>query len=136
VIRASSAAGTLDFPTVTVHQSSIGPVGALIIIAEPTAIDFGEVRAGTLLPGGAQMRAAIQAGSFSGQNLPGVGFRLADPENHDKPGPLGCEGGVVFSDAKGLATCNVRVGSQPGDYRVALIGGEQSEWSYHVKIVP
>jgi hypothetical protein len=137
VIRATTSVGSLDFKTITVHGSSIGPVPALIYVSTPDSHELGEVKAGTVLPNAIGMDAAVQTGFFSGTMLPGVALRVVDNTDHDKPGAARCAGSIAFTNASGHATCDLEVGSALGDQWIAIYGGEQSIFgAYHLTIVP
>ncbi len=137
VFRASSSVGSVDFVAVTVHQSNIGPVGALIVLDKPESYDLGDVKAGSILPKAAKLQAVVQAGAFSGTPLPNVGLRFVDPKDHDVPAVANCVGGFALTNPSGVAECDLAVGSELGQHWIAAFGGESTIWTgIHFNVVP
>ncbi len=137
VLRASSSVGSVDFVAITVHQTNIGPIGPLIALTEPASFDLGDVKAGSTLPGAAKLQVVVQAGVFSGTPLPKVALRFVNPSNKDEDGVVNCAGGAAFTNAAGLASCDLVVGTQLGQHDIAAFGGESTIFSaIHLNIVP
>lgn len=136
IFRATSPAGSIDFVTVTVHIGTIGPVGAYMSF-QPTSSDLGKVKAGSVVPGAAQLVAAVQAGTFSGTPLPHVGLRFVNPADASAEPAAQCSGGVALSNAKGVAVCDLVIGNQLGPQSIAPLGGESVKFSsITLEVVP
>lgn len=137
IVRATSAVGSVDFVAVTVHITSSGPIGPFIALTEPTSLDLGEVKAGSVLPKAAKLTAAIQAGVFSGTPLPNVGLRFVDGNDHTLVADASCVGGSVLTDSSGQAECDLQIGTELGPHWISALGGETSVFSaIHYDVVP
>lgn len=129
LIRASTSVGSVDFVTTTVHLTSAGPIGPLIVMTEPESHDLGDVKAGSVVKGAAKLQAVVQAGVFSGTPLPNVALRFVDPANHELDAVANCVGGGALTDASGIAVCDLEVGTALGKHSLAPFGGETTLFS-------
>lgn len=117
-VGVSAGAVSAQLEMTTCDTGTGAPVMPLAVLEAPEGKNVGSAKAGSVLPGAVKVRVVNQAGPYVGTALSGIGVRVE--------GPLGvrCQGDVVLTDDKGLATCNLEVGSQPGDkpFRVKIGG--------------
>ena len=106
----------------------------LASITTPEGRAFDATARGTTIVGGLVVNISNTNGSERGRGLEGIGVRFlptSDPTSDDPPivtcanATVGVRaGGTVYSDAGGIATCDVRVPDAPGDYYLAIrVGG-------------
>jgi len=139
-VTATSEVGSLTFHHVTAYVPSppLTPTQPQIELHAPEARDLGTMTRGAVSPGALVTVAVPTAGTLAGRGFPGIATRLFVGEfapDADEPSPLTCanatvglrSGGLVYSDERGEARCDVRAPSVPGDYVVGVsVGGVTS----------
>jgi len=71
--------------------------------------------------------------------IPNVALQLVNPADPTQPAAASCKGpgGVVLSDAKGVATCDIVIGGQLGTVSVVpLLGGSATLQPITIKVTP
>ena len=97
--------------------------------------------AGTVLSGqvGQVLPGALKVITINslGIPIPNVGLQLVNPNDPTQPAAASCKGGVVLSDAKGVATCDIVIGGQLGTVSVApFMGASASLQPISIKVSP
>ncbi len=131
-VTASSVLGSVTFQlTAAIVRLPDGSPAAppLVQLLEPSIVDpplAGE--AGQTLPGAVRARVTVQSGIQTGEPVPNVGLRIISANDINESVPVACEGpnGVVFSGADGVAICNLVLGQETGELRLAAYVGEQA----------
>jgi hypothetical protein len=140
-VTASIPAGSVAFWTTTTWD---GPSGEAItagaqLDAPAASRTIGPGKAGSVLKGAVQAEVYAMTGDQSGKGIPYAGVRLTDGMDTTMPAPAGiaCVGGTVLTDATGMATCDVMLGSTPGTYAFSVaIGGFREYNELSVTIEP
>jgi hypothetical protein len=139
-VTATSEVGTLTFRHVTAYVPSppLTPTQPQIELHAPEARDLGTMTRGSVAPGALVSVAVPTAGTLVGRGFPGIATRFFVGDfapDADEPSPITCanatvglqSGGLVYSDERGEARCDVRAPSTPGDYVVGVsVGGVTS----------
>lgn len=139
-VTATSEVGTLTFHHVTAYVPSppLTPTQPQIELHAPEARDLGTMTRGSVAPGALVSVAVPTAGTLVGRGFPGIATRFFVGDfapDADEPSPVTCanatvgleSGGLVYSDERGEARCDVRAPSTPGDYVVGVsVGGVTS----------
>ena len=127
-VTASSALGSANFFVTTFLYSGANAVQPLVELVAPTFENRNNLTGavGSTLPGAVVVRVSAASGISAGQPIPNVGVRLALPDGTGSTGPAVCAGpnGVVLTDARGLATCDVTITGPPGSTRLLALVGE------------
>jgi hypothetical protein len=136
-VTATSEVGTLTFHHVTAYVPSppLTPTQPQIELHAPEARDLGTMTRGSVAPGALVSVAVPTAGTLVGRGFPGIATRFFVGDfapDADEHSPVTCanatvgleSGGLVYSDERGEARCDVRAPSTPGDYVVGVsVGG-------------
>ena len=94
--------------------------------------------AGSTLPGAVMVRVTAQSGLQLGQGVPNVGVQIINDTDPMAPSAV-CNGpgGVVLTDSKGVATCDLVLGRQAGTTTVALsTGGSLNQQTLTIQVNP
>ena len=122
------------FPGPPVGQPAIAP---LVQITAPASVDLGHQKAGSVVPGGIQALVVAQIGPDNSKGIPQVGIRLADTQDWTKPAAgISCAGGTALSNATGLASCDVQIGTTPGSVGFQVVVGGYNLHGMTVEIDP
>jgi uncharacterized protein (TIGR03437 family) len=127
-ITASSSLGSVSFViTTSVNHTVSGspadlPLAELISPPEEDRNITGN--AGSTLAGAVVVLVAEQAGAQSGYPVPNVGVRIVNADDLTQAPAASCQGGLVLTDAKGFATCDLVLTGAPGTYALAALVGE------------
>lgn len=126
-ITASSSQGVVSFIITTIQSRlNSGPA------PQPSVqyLGAGELKgpAGSTITGAFVVQVAASAGIRLGQGIPNVGIRLAPPEGVDPAtAPFGtcrAPGGVLMTDSRGLATCDLVLNRNVGTGSFTALVGE------------
>jgi uncharacterized protein (TIGR03437 family) len=111
-INASSAFGSVDFIETT-HNALDGDAGqpsARLLVPDSLSLTIAQ---GDTISAGIVAQTISGHAPDSGQPIPNIGIRLADPNNRANPSTvLSCQGSTL-GDATGLSRCNVVAACQP-----------------------
>ena len=122
------------YPGPPVGQPAITP---LVQITAPASVDLGHQKAGSVVPGGIQALVVAQIGPDNTKGIPQVGIRLADPQDWTRPAAgISCAGGTALSNATGLASCDVQIGTTPGSVGFQVVVGGYNLHGMTVEIDP
>ena len=138
-VTASSTAGTVNFVVTTVLvRIPNGPAPRpLVQLLTPILGATLTGPAGSVLPGAVVVQVTAQAGPQSGQPVPNVGVQLADALDPTMKPLAACNGpgGMVLTDATGIATCDMVLGPQPGSEQLlAAVGGFQNTRAFSLVV--
>lgn len=127
-ITASTSFGTATFyTTTTILRLPAGGLGAppLVERLAPAADNpFLTAAAGSTMPGAVSVRVTIQSGPQSGTPVPNVGMRMYYYDDPATTPAAACRGGLLLTDATGVATCDLIVNGNVGIGELAAIVGE------------
>ena len=122
-VTATNGTATVLFIVTTVKDTNpnvtrIAPLDGVELVGQ----------AGAIIKGAIQIRVVATSGFQSGQPIPNVGLQAKTLINDPLLGPTAaCVGGIVLSDATGLATCDLQLGGKLGrDNLVVSVGSAQS----------
>lgn len=131
-VTAAAPFGSVQFRVVTAIIRLPGGTPAappLVELLAPrlTAPPF-EGQPGQRLPEAVIVRVTVQSGIQVGEPIPDVGVRIVSAADPNQPVPVSCAapGGMVFTGVDGLARCDLLLGDQPGNYRLAAYVGEMA----------
>lgn len=127
-ISVTAGSATAELKMTTCDTGTGSPLMPLAVLEAPEQKQIGSAKAGATVPGAVQVRVVNQAGPYVGTALSEIGVWLEGP-----PG-VRCKGGVVLTDAKGLAVCDLEVGSQPGTQPFSVNVGGASKFE-NVQVV-
>lgn len=114
----ANGANSATFALTTCDTGVNAPTMPLSVLEAPLDKNLGSAKSGSKLAGVIQVRVVNQAGPFVGSPLSDIGVVLVGP-----PG-LSCQGGMVLTDDKGLATCDLVVGTPSGAQSFSVkVGG-------------
>lgn len=134
-VRASIAIGSVDIHALSTYYAANLPAAPPpAYVPTPAGRDLGSHPRDTVVPGAIVGHMVFQAGSEQGQGVPGVGMRLlaSDQPSSDLVPAVSCanatvgvrSGGTVFTNAQGMASCDLKTPSAPGTYTFGVfIGG-------------
>lgn len=126
VVTASGPSGSVPF-YITTTQSVGSSLGQPIIeVQSPQPV---RAQAGAIVPEAVIVYVAASSGALQGQGIPNVGVRITPSVNPDSPSPTAaCDapGGVVLTDQRGRAACNLVLGPVPGINSFRVVVGELS----------
>lgn len=129
-IRATSPFGAADF-VITIAMTrtpagGIAPPPLPEMLLPPIERRLLDGPPGGILRGAVSMRIVAQSGAQTGQPVPNVGIRLVHQDDPSQPAAASCSGpgGLVLSDANGIATCDVILARTPGDFNIRVAVGE------------
>ncbi|MDQ6759719.1 MAG: putative Ig domain-containing protein, partial [Acidobacteriota bacterium] len=94
--------------------------------------------AGSTITGAVMVRVTSQAGLQLGQGVPNVGVQILNDTDPANPTAM-CNGpaGVVLTDSKGLATCDLVLGRQTGTGVITVTtGGSLSQQTITLQVTP
>jgi hypothetical protein len=128
-IRAAIPEGSVELHGYSTYYQPNIPAMPHTLIVSPS--DIGTYPPGAVVPAALVVQVAFQAGDRLGQGAPGIGVRFHDRDHPDAAPPAACvnaasplAGGTVFTDAQGVATCDVRVPQTPGFHGLTVrVGG-------------
>ena len=109
-VSATNGTSTVLFIVTTVKDTNpnvtrIAPVDGVELVGQ----------AGSIIKGAIQIRVVATSGFQSGQPIANVGLQAKTLLNDPLLGPTAsCVGGIVLSDATGLATCDLQLGGKLG----------------------
>src|SRR5579864_1055709 len=134
VVTASSALGNVDFFVTTSGKSPNGGLSTppLVVLVAPAFEDRNfSAASGTTIPGGVVVQVAAQSGLQQGMPVPNIGVRIVNNQDPTQPSPAACAGptGVVLTDSKGFATCDLVVTGPPSTTQLTAIVGEFQQTS-------
>ena len=130
-ITVATGATSAELRMTTCDTGTGPPTMPLAVLEAPEQKHAGSAKAGTILPGAVKVRVVNQAGPYVGSALPEIGVWL------DGPAGIQCKGGVVLTDDKGLASCDLEVGAQPGSHTFSVkIGGAVKFDGVQLDVVP
>jgi hypothetical protein len=122
------------YPGPAVGNPALAP---LVQITSPASIDLGHQKSGSVLSGGIQALVVAQIGPDDSKGIPQVGIRLADTQDWTQPAAgISCAGGTALSDATGLASCDVQIGTAPGSVGFQVVVGGFNLHGMTVEIDP
>ncbi|MGH9666852.1 MAG: beta strand repeat-containing protein, partial [Bryobacteraceae bacterium] len=127
-VTASTAAGSVDFyvTTVLIRLPNGGQAAAPIVeLLSPVLGEKVSGPAGSVVPGAIEVRVTATSGPQSGVPIRNVGAYLQDAANPTVV-PLGvCNGpgGIVLTDSKGVAICDLVLGPTTGTEQVIVSAG-------------
>ncbi len=118
-VSATAPSGSVTFYVTTA-------AGWSQIVLKPVLTTQGRViqgGAGQTIPGAVQVQVFSTTGPSAGQPIPNVGVTLTGAGGASAPG-ASCAGGIVLTDASGIATCDVVIGNVLGAGLLTLnVGG-------------
>ena len=133
VIRASIGVGSVDVHAFTTYYPMQLPNTPQPYVTTPDGRDFGTLAPGSVAAGGMVVQINFTAGSEMGHGVPGIGVRFIRSTDwtSDEPPIVSCAnatvglraGGTVFTNAQGIATCDLRAPAVAGDYELGVIVG-------------
>ncbi|MBK9001200.1 MAG: hypothetical protein IPM35_36220 [Myxococcales bacterium] len=130
-ITVATGATSAELRMTTCDTGTGSPIMPLAVLEAPEQKHVGSAKAGSTVPGAVKVRVVNQAGPYVGTALPEIGVWL------DGPAGIQCKGGVVLTDDKGLATCDLEVGAQPGSHTFSVkIGGAVKFDGVQVDVTP
>ena len=82
--------------------------------------------AGGTLPAAIKVQVVAASGIEQGQPVPNIGIRLVDALDQSAPPAARCagSGGIVLTDSRGIATCDLVLTAVPGSYYLRVVTGE------------
>jgi uncharacterized protein (TIGR03437 family) len=131
-VTAGSSAGSVIFLiTTTINRLAGGGSAALPLVellTPPSGSRNISGSGGSTLPAAVVVRVTEQSGIQAGTPLPNVSVRLVNADDPTTPTPAACNGpnGVVLTDARGVATCDLVLGNTPGQFGMVALVGEAS----------
>ncbi|HYL72707.1 MAG TPA: putative Ig domain-containing protein [Bryobacteraceae bacterium] len=141
VITASSSVGNVNFFITTVlSRLPNGGLSAppLVVLVTPAFENRNFSGAsGSTIPGGVVVQVAAQSGLQQGMAVPNVGVRIINNQDPTQPSPAACAGstGVVLTDSKGFATCDLVITGPPSTTQLTAIVGEIQQTSIFILTV-
>jgi hypothetical protein len=136
-VTATMVDGSANF---TETSCNTGPPGQLFqpaaILQQPTGGTLGTVQAGALLAAAIKVQIGAAAGPQTGQGIPDIGLRVANDPGQAGPSIAWCSGGLPLTDASGVASCNLQVGTWTGTGQVRVTLGEATYWTLSVTVTP
>lgn len=140
-LTASTGSSTVNFVLVTVLSRlpaggyAAPPQGQLIA---PTPGGTLTGSAGSTLPAALQILVTALSGAQAGQPVPNVGVRIRPPTDPAQPSATcNAPAGIVLTDARGIATCDLVLGPKTGSTPIAAIIGEsQTTPTFTLTVTP
>ena len=122
--------------TVTTSPGSTGPLPAVLTIAPVSSQTTFTGQAGQTLKGALQVKVSAL---LSGLPIPNVGLSVRPTINavfgQSTPAQCSAAGHAALSNAQGIATCDLVLGSTPGTYSLyRVVGGYDTTAIYTLKI--
>lgn len=137
-ITASTFSGSATFYVTTIpnffgqNPSSLPTV----TILQPSNTDTIRAQAGTTLTGAIQARVQASAGPSSGQAIPNVGISVTTGLDPTLGPSARCSGDSGLSDAAGIATCNIIIGSRIGTTPLNIVVGGATQAVLNLVVTP
>jgi hypothetical protein len=142
-VTASLASG--ESATFAITATNPGPFGSIptsahIEIRNPDPpIALGSGRAGSVIPGAIQAIVVNSQGAETGRPIPNVGLEILNPNDPTQPAAAHClhsVGGAVLTDATGIVTCDLQLGTTVGTTAVTVRIGASTMWTMSLTITP
>jgi trimeric autotransporter adhesin len=130
VVTAATSVGTVNFFVTTVlsrlSNGNISPPPLVSLVTPAFENRAFSAAQGTTIPGGVVIQVGAQSGIQQGQAVPNVGVRIINNQDPGQPSPATCASptGVVLTDSKGFATCDLVITGSPGPTQLTAVVGE------------
>ena len=128
-VTATTSLGNVNFIVTTALsrtlQGSFSPLPLAELVTPPVAAAVLQGTGGSTLVGAISVRVVAQGGLQIGQPIPNVGARLVNDDPTVAPlASCAAPAGMVYTDATGVAICDVLLSSTAGFGRIRVVVGE------------
>jgi uncharacterized protein (TIGR03437 family) len=132
-VTATSKYGSVNFTVITVLFQFGTPPPTIQLFAPATLT----AEPGSTLPGAVEVKVFAGTGAEQNAPIPNVGVNLVDGLTLMASPNAHCNGGTVYTDHTGTATCDVVVTGKPGLYSLrANVGEVQNTAAFELQINP